>query len=67
MIDERHYAFSKEKARQGGKGISQVLREGIEGPRKSDVCPPSSVSGIADGARCYGRDHDKWPYGKKWK
>jgi len=66
IIDDKHYAFLKEKAKQERKSISQVLREIIESySRKSDVYSLLSVSGIAEDAECYGKDHDKWLYGKK--
>jgi predicted CopG family antitoxin len=66
IIDDKHYAFLKEKAKQEKKSISQVLREIIESySRKSDVYSLLSVSGIAEDAECYGKDHDKWLYGKK--
>lgn len=66
IIDDKHYAFLKKKAEQEKKSISQVLREIIESySRKSDVYSLLSVSGIADDTECYGKDHDKWLYGKK--
>lgn len=66
IIDDKHYAFLKKKAEQEKKSISQVLREIIDSySRKSDVYPLLSVSGIAEDTECYGKDHDKWLYGKK--
>lgn len=66
IIDEKHYAFLKKKSEQEKKSISQILREIIESySRKSDVYSLLSVSGIGEDSKCYGKDHDKWLYGKE--
>jgi len=66
MIDDKHYAFLKKKSEQEKKSISQVLREILDSyTKKSDIYSLSSLGGIAEDPECYGRDHDKWLYGKK--
>lgn len=66
MIDEKHYAFLKKKSEQEKKSIAQVLREILDSyTKKSDIYSLSSLAGIAEDRECYGRDHDKWLYGKK--
>jgi predicted CopG family antitoxin len=66
MIDEKHYAFLKKKSEQEKKSISKILREIIESySRKSNVYSLLSVSGIGEDSECYGKDHDKWLYGKE--
>lgn len=66
MIDEKHYAFLKKKSEEEKKSISQILREILDSySKKSDVYSLSSISGIAEDAEAYGRDHDKWLYNKK--
>ncbi len=66
MIDDKHYAFLKKKSEQEKKSISQILREILDSyTKKSDIYSLSSLAGIAEDTECYGRDHDKWLYGKK--
>lgn len=66
LLEERHYAFLKKLARKENKSISQVLREILDKyVRKSETYPLSSLAGIAEDEECYGRDHDRWLYGKK--
>jgi predicted DNA-binding ribbon-helix-helix protein len=66
ILDERHYAFLKKKAEQEKKSISQVLREILDNhTRRSSIYSLLSLAGIAEDTECYGRDHDKWLYGKK--
>ena len=66
MIEDKHYAFLKKKAEQEKKSLSQALREILESySRKSDVYSLLSVSGIGEDSEAYGKDHDKWLYGKK--
>ncbi len=68
IIDDKHYAFLKEKAKQERKSISQVLREIIESYSRSRISTSFCLfSGIAEDTECYGKDHDKWLYGKKRK
>lgn len=66
LLDERHYAFLKKKSEMENKSISQVLREILDKyARRSKAYSLSSIAGIAEDTECYGRDHDKWLYGKR--
>jgi predicted CopG family antitoxin len=66
LLEDRHYAFLKKKSEEENKSISQVLREILDRyARRSKIYSLSSIAGIAEDSECYGRDHDKWLYGKK--
>lgn len=65
MIEDKHYAFLKEKAKHENKSISQILRELLDNcTKKSNMYSLSSLAGILEDEECSGKDHDKWIYGK---
>ena len=66
LLEDKHYEFLKKLSEEEHKSISQVLREIIDAfSKKSKVYSLSSLSGIAEDHEAYGKDHDKWLYGKK--
>lgn len=66
ILEEKHYEFLKKLSEQEKKSISKVLREILDNYSKgSKIFSLTSISGIAEDAEAYGRDHDKWLYKKK--
>lgn len=66
ILEEKQYEFLKKVSEEKKKSISKVLREILDSYSKnSKVYSLSSISGIAEDAEAYGRDHDKWLYKKR--
>jgi plasmid stability protein len=68
LLDDWQYAALKARAEREGRSISDLLRElitqqvGVPQPGASDLEP---MRGIAEDKAAYGRDHDRFLYGKQ--
>lgn len=66
IFEERHYNILKTLAEKEKKSISQVLREIVDSyTEKTGVFSVHQLEGIAEDTKAYGKDHDKWLYGKQ--
>ncbi len=66
LLEEGQYEFLKKQAKKEQKSMSAVLRHIVDSySEKTGVFSLSSIAGIAEDNEAYGRDHDKWLYGKK--
>lgn len=66
LLEDGQYEFLKKLAEKEQKSMSEVLRNIVTSySEKTGAFSLSSISGIAEDSEAYGKDHDKWLYGKK--